>query len=127
MPKYSSNGFIRMGAPISATLRCTTNIEYSSTSNSEDVITTTGDVGPTRGIGMATISATCAVPVSGTEVKSLLRASQNGDQIDTYVQMGPLVFHALITIKSYKAGSATNKSIDISLEMSGEELPVQDA
>lgn len=127
MAKYASGGFLRAGAPISAILRTVTQTDWEDNSNSEDVTTLTKDRGSTSGVRSASVSATCAVPLTGTEIKRITACYEAGTEFDLYGQFGTQLKHARGTIKSIKTGAQVNKMVEISFTFSGSAEATQDA
>lgn len=122
---YLSNGYFRFGNPINAIVRGATSIEYSSDSNSADIVTNTGDTGSTDGHSMAKVSCQNAVARSSSERKTIYQAFQNKTQLTGYYHSGSSVFTVIGTIKSCQISDKVNSPTEFSFEFSGAEQPIQ--
>ena len=123
---YTSNGYVMIGAPVSDILRTTNGISWSSKSNSEDVMTNTGDNGSTRGTRMATVTLKNAIPEDGdSTLRKMNEAYEAGIQLDVQFFAGPMVKSMRGTIKSADLQSDVNSAATLSFEISGKEGKTQ--
>lgn len=111
-PQFTTNAYVRFGAPISGVIRATTNLSLARTSNAKAIPTTTGEVGFTSGVRMSELSLTLHVIRGSAQHKALVAAFEAQEPMSFDLFDGNSNHKGTCVIGTLNVTSQTNEAIE---------------
>lgn len=116
-PAFATNAYLRLGAPISAVVRVTSQLSLNRSSNAKAIPTTTGEVGFTSGVRMSEVSFTVLVARGSTQQRALVAAFESQTPMPFNFYDGNSNHAGTGVIASLNATSSTNEAIEYAFTM----------
>jgi hypothetical protein len=116
-PLFGSNAFVRCGTPLSAVIRNTTDISIERASGAKATPTTTGEVGFSSGVRMASLSFTTAQTNGSVQQKTLTQLYEAQTPADWEVVDGNIRHQCRGVIESISVSSKVNEVIEYAVKI----------